>query len=39
MGLTIAPPHNRAGLPYAVEGYGGDVYLKEAVVALDINSS
>jgi len=38
-GLTIAPPHNRAGLPYPVEGYIGDVYLKEVAVTLDINSS
>jgi len=38
-GLTIVPPHNRAGLPYPVEGYSGDVHLKEAAVTLDVNSS
>lgn len=38
-GLTLAPPQNRSGLPYPEQGYRGDVYLKEASITLDINSS
>lgn len=37
--LTLVALPNRAGLPHPEEGYRGGVYLKEATVTLDIDSS
>ena len=37
--LTLIPLDNRAGLPYPEEGYKDTVYLKEATVTLDIDST
>ena len=37
--LTLVPLDDRAGLPYPEEGYEDTVYLKEASVTLDIDST